>query len=156
MLNKIKNRPPVCKTERRYTEKPLFVPQNEPLTPPQNHTTKSEAKQGVFANILLKGSENGLFTPELMRITGIHSSRIIRRMISEERAAGAVILSGETGYYLPDDGEKGRHEVEAFIATMTAKGHSTIQATQSAKRYLDNLPGQTEIGGYADGETQGG
>ena len=90
-----KNRPPVSKTERRYTEKALFVPQNEPLTPLQNNIIQSGNKQGFFESILLKGRENGLFIPELMRISGIDNSRAVRKMISEERAAGAVILSGE-------------------------------------------------------------
>lgn len=50
--------------------------------------------------------------------------------------------------------EKGRHEVAAFIATVTAKGANTIKAVRSAQAFLDGLPGQIEIGGYADGETQ--
>lgn len=97
---------------------------------------------GLFEKILPKGAENAIKTDTLQRLLGMNDMRTLRKLISNERAAGAVILSSDKGYFLPDDGEKGRAEAEAFIATMTAKGAGTIRAVNSARAYLDTLPGQ--------------
>ncbi len=99
----------------------------------------------VFEKILSKGAENAIKTDVLQRLLGMSDMRALRKLISNERAAGAVILSSEKGYFLPDDGEKGRAEAEAFIATMTAKGAGTIRAVRSAREYLDTLPGQISM-----------
>ncbi len=153
MKLQIKCRPPVYETERRLAENQPLVRGKEQIAPLHNSITESKKVQGIFESLLPKGAENGIKTAELIRITRL-KERQIRKQISDERAAGAVILSGDTGYYLPDDGEKGRREVESFIATVTAKGVNTIRAVRSAKAYLDNLPGQMEIGGGAGGETE--
>jgi len=146
-LAAIKSRPPVYQTERRQAERDTDDTQSIPL---HDNNTRSGTGQGFFSKILPKGAENGIKTADLMRLLGLSD------LISDERAAGAVILSGDTGYYLPDDGEKGRRETEAFIATVTAKGINTIRAAKSAQAFLDNLPGQMEIGGGAGGETESG
>ena len=82
--------------------------------------------------------------------------RVIRKMISEERAAGAVILSNSSGYFLPANGEQGRQEAAKFIATVTKKGAHTLMAARSAQAFLDKLPGQMEIGGGAGATEKGG
>lgn len=114
-------------------------------TPRFDNNTIPERVQGPFEAILQKGAENGKTVEELRRILGVSESRIIRAMIAKERAAGSVILSGQTGYYLPDDGEKGRQEVAAFVAQIMAKGSNTIRAADSAKAFLAKLPGQEEL-----------
>jgi len=144
-MDKNKSRLPVCETERRQADKGTGVHTN----PRFDDTTTAAREQGFFERILPKGAENGIKTAELLKITGLSDVRTIRKLVSDERAAGAVILSGDSGYYLPDDGEKGRQEVEAFIATVTSKGVNTIRAVRSAQVFLDNLPGQIEIGGGA-------
>lgn len=149
-----KSRPSVCKTERRQAETQPFASQQEQLFPLHDFTMQSGTAQSFFQNILSKGAENAIKTAELCRMMGIKDPRALRKMISDERALGAVILSGDSGYFLPDDGEKGRREAAAFIATVTAKGANTIRAVRSAQAFLDGLPGQIEIGGYADGERQ--
>lgn len=149
-----KSRPSVCKTERRQAEPQPFASQQEQLFPLHDSTTRSGTAQSFFQNILPKGAENAVKTAELCRMMGIKDARALRKMISDERALGAVVLSCDGGYFLPDDGEKGRLEAAAFIATVTAKGINTIRAVKSAQAFLDGLPGQIEIGGYADGTTQ--
>ena len=139
-----KSRPSVCKTERRQAETQPFASQQEQLFPLPDSTTQSGTAQRFFQNILPKGAENAIKTTELCRMIGI----------KDARALGAVVLSCDGGYFLPDDGEKGRQEAAAFIATVTAKGANTIKAVRSAQAFLDGLPGQIEIGGYADGERQ--
>lgn len=149
-----KSRPSVCKTKRRQAETHLFASQQEQLFPLHDFTISSGTAQGFFQSVLPKGAENAIKTTELCRMMGIKDPRALRKMISDERALGAVILSGDGGYFLPSAGEKGRQEAAAFIATVTAKGANTIKAVRSAQAFLDGLPGQIEIGGYADGETQ--
>lgn len=99
----------------------------------------------LFDGVLLKGEENAIVTKDLLTIMGIDDARTLRRLVSEERAAGEVILSSDKGYFFPDDGAKGRAETRAFIATVTAKGASTLKAAKSAQRFLETLPGQMVI-----------
>ena len=139
MTPRKKRRPPVYQTERRQTEKGADQTQ---LVPGHDDTTRRGPRQGIFEKILPKGEENAIKMPQLRQIMGMSEARYIQKMISDERAAGAVILSSERGYFLPDDGEKGRREVEAFVSTMMAKGISTMNATRSAFDYLRTLPGQ--------------
>ena len=150
----IKSRLSMCEIEKRQTENRLLAEQRAHITPLHDSTTRSGTVQSFFQCVLPKGAENAIKTAELCRMMGIKDQRALRKMISDERALGAVILSGDTGYFLPDDGEKGRQEAAAFIATVTAKGANTIKAVRSAQAFLDRLPGQIEIGGYADGTTQ--
>lgn len=152
-MDKEKSRLPVCETERRQTEADA---QRERPFPPHDNITARETVQDYLADILPKGAEHGIKTADLKLLLGLRDTRAVRRFISAARSAGAVILSGDTGYYLPDDGEKGRQEAEIFVSTVTAKGVSTIRATESAKAFLDILPGQLGIGGVADGETESG
>lgn len=150
----IKSRLSMCEIEKRQAETQPFASQQEQLFPLHDSTTRSGTAQSFFQNILPKGAENAIKTAELCRMMGIRDPRALRKMISDERALGAVVLSCDGGYFLPDDGEKGRREAAAFIATVTAKGANTIKAVRSAQAFLDGLPGQIEIGGYADGERQ--
>ncbi len=150
----IKSRLSMCEIEKRQAETQPFASQQEQLFPLHNFTISSGTAQGFFQSVLPKGAENAIKTTELCRMMGIRDPRALRKMISDERALGAVILSGDSGYFLPDDGEKGRREAAAFIATVTAKGANTIRAVRSAQAFLDGLPEQIEIGGYADGERQ--
>ena len=141
----IKSRLSMCEIEKRQAETQPFASQQEQLFPLPDSTTQSGTAQRFFQNILPKGAENAIKTTELCRMMGIKDPRALRKMISDERALGAVILSGDTGYFLPDDGEKGRQEAAAFIATVTAKGANTIKAVRSAQAFLEALPGQVEL-----------
>lgn len=150
----IKSRLSMCEIEKRQAETQPFASQQEQLFPLHDSTISSRTAQGFFQSVLPKGAENAIKTTELCRMMGIRDPRALRKMISDERALGAVVLSCDGGYFLPDDGEKGRREAAAFIATVTAKGANTIRAVRSAQAFLDGLPGQIEIGGYVDGERQ--
>ena len=146
-----KSRPPVVETGERRTGRST----DEHTIPLRYYTTDGRRVQGFFERVLPKGAENAVKTAELLRRTGLDDARFIQRLISDERAAGAVILSNSDGYFLPDDGEKGRREAEAFIATVTARGVNTLRAADSARAFLGVLPGQMEIGG-AGGKTESG
>lgn len=102
---------------------------------------------GYFETILPRGAENAVTTAALLELTGIRTARRLRMAVASAREGGAVILSNGAGYFLPDGGEKGRKEVEAFVALIFSKGLSTLKAADSARAYLARLPGQLEIGG---------
>ena len=147
-----KSRLPVGDTERRQTE---MDTQQAHSVPRSDSTTGSGTAQ-LFSQILPTGAENAVSTAELMEQLGMSDERVIRKMISEERAAGAVILSNTGGYFLPSEGERGRQEAAKFIATVTKKGAHTLMAARSAQAFLDKLPGQMEIGGGAGATEKGG
>ena len=146
-MNENKNRCPVYQTKQRQAEIPLT---SGNIMRDHSNIEEPQKQYFTFEKFLPKGAEHGISAAELLRMTGLSDTRVIRKLIADERAAGAVILSGMNGYYLPDDGEKGRRETEAYIAAMGAKGISTLRAIRSAKAYLANLPGQIEIGNCDD------
>ena len=138
-----KSRPPVKRTGRR---------QEQEVTP----IWSGRAPAGYFESILLRGAENAVSTADLLELTGIRTARRLRMAVASEREAGSVILSNADGYFLPDYGEKGHQEIARFIATITAKGAATLKAADSARAFLAALPGQLEIGGGTNGETESG
>ena len=142
MINK-QSRPPVSMAEGRQEENSSAL-------------WSGATDAGYFEAILPRGSENAVSTAALLELTGIRTARRLRMAIADAREAGAVILSSASGYFLPADGEKGRKEAEAFIATITAKGAATIRAADSARAFLAALPGQMKIGGGTNGETESG
>ena len=66
------------------------------------------------------------------------SVRELQRQIELERKQGAVILSSSTppgGYYLPGN----RREAEEFIRTLENRADGTLEALNSARRYLQEF-----------------
>ena len=133
-MNNERSRPPVSMAEGRQEENSTAV-------------WSGATDAGYFEAILPRGAENAVSTAALLELTGIRTARRLRMAIADAREAGAVILSSASGYFLPADGEKGRQEVSAFVALITAKGAATIKAADSARAWLNTLPGQVEIGG---------
>ena len=133
-MNNERSRPPVKQTGRR---------QEQEAAPIWSGRTPA----GYFESILPHGAENAVGTTDLLNLTKIRTARRLRLAVADARKAGAVILSNADGYFLPDVGEKGRQEAAAFVAVITAKGASTLRAADSARAWLNTLPGQVEIGG---------
>ena len=101
--------------------------------------------QGI-AGILPHGAENAVSSSEVMRLCGISGIRQLWEAIAEERAAGALILSNTTGgYFLPDDGEKDREEMQHFVKTARSKALALLRATRSARTALRVMNGQKSI-----------
>lgn len=78
---------------------PNFIPQRE------------KSQVGYIENLLPHGAENAVSAATLMILGGYTDSRSMRAAIEAERRAGALILCTRRvngGYFLPDDGEKGR------------------------------------------------
>lgn len=132
-MKKRKTPLPVCETENGNGEQLFFeevvtVSSNDGIMPPGRNQVEE---------LLQHGAENAISARELKRITGIKTSRALRRQISAEREKGALILSLPTvGYFLPDEGEKGQREVRAYVAVMTARAKHSFRMTNSARRFL--------------------
>jgi hypothetical protein len=122
----------------------------------ESDTTNLTVSQADLMDVLGIGAEHAVTSKELLALTGITNTRELRRRVSEARASGAVILSGPTGYYLPNDGEKGQHEAAEFLKMIESKAVSTFRAGEPARLFLRNiLPGQISLSTYPErGELQ--
>lgn len=116
--------------------------------PYNNFTISFTGKQGLIESLLLQGEENALPSGELVRLTGFRSVRELQNEIAREREAGALILStcrNGGGYFLPSDGDAGKREIAAFVATLKARALNTLRALKAAREALESLDGQVGI-----------
>lgn len=134
---------PVYQTESGEGNQAI-VEANNPTT---EYTMPEEKKQRV-SDFLLKGAENARSKETMLRLTGCSSTRELNRLIELERDQGVIILANTKapgGYFLPDDGEKGREEMRHFVADLRAKGLSTLRAARPAINELRKIDGQQVI-----------
>lgn len=111
-------------------------------------TTSVIKKQGLIESLLLQGEENAIASSDLVNLTGVKSVRELQLIIAQEREAGALILStcrGGGGYFLPSDGEVGKREIAAFVATLRARALNTLRALKTAREALESLEGQVAL-----------
>ena len=115
-------------------------------------TTNAERQQMFVSSLLSHGAEMAISTCELLRMTGIKSTRLLQVQIAHERGHGALILSNSKGgYFLPDSGAKGEQELRVFIRTLNSRALSTLRTLRTAKRALRySQMAQIQIGGGAD------
>lgn len=87
---------------------------------------------GTIEQALRHGAGNGRTMAELTDLFHC-SDREIRLQVHRERVDGAVILAGDSGFYLPsEDPETALQEIRAFENRMKAKARNTLKATISA------------------------
>ena len=113
-----------------------------------SHYTGNEQKQQApkIADFLRNGAENATSTQELQQLVGCATVRQLRQMVEDERRSGVLILSSTAGgYFLPDTGQKGRAEIQRYLATMCARATAIIQATEAARKALHILDGQIDM-----------
>jgi len=135
-------RPNAATSERVKEEKPIE----------QTHTSQTQYKaispksQGLVSDFLKHGAENAIHARELVRLIGCGTARQLQLLIAQEREQGALIISDTTqGYYLPDTGQKGRYELQRYVASMSSRAASIFKATDGAKAALAVLEGQEHI-----------
>lgn len=73
----------------------------------------------------------------------LKDTRTLRYLVDDARASGAVILSGNEGYYLPG-GADDLSDVRHFVNRMEARARSNALCTQSAKTYLKERENETK------------
>lgn len=116
--------------------------------PYNKFTTSVTRKQGLIESLLLQGEENAISSSDLVNLSGVKSVRELQLIIAQEREAGALILSscrGGGGYFLPSDGEVGKREIAAFVATLRARALNTLRALKTAREALESLEGQVAL-----------
>lgn len=89
----------------------------------------------MIQEILKIGKENALSLEYLANKLHLGTVRALQKQVEKERKQGAVILSSSVppgGYYLPGS----RQEVMEFIRTLENRADGTLEALESAKRYL--------------------
>lgn len=97
----------------------------------------------MIEKFLLEGKHNAVTSQRLAELAGCKSVRELQQVISEERAAGAVILSTAEnggGYFLPANVS----EVKEFIQTLERRGKNTLEALKSARNYLKSYGAESE------------
>lgn len=96
--------------------------------------------QYMVEELLLEGKKNAISSQRLADLVGCKSVRELQQIISEERAACAVILSTAQnggGYFLPQN----EGEVKEFIQTLQSRGKNTLLALESAQAYINKCEG---------------
>lgn len=94
-----------------------------------------------IVDILPKGEKNAIPAAMLAKQVGV-SQRRLRELVTEERKNGGVILSSIKGYFIPES----REEILAFMRVMDKRARHTFLAIQSARRMLNEIEGQYEMG----------
>ena len=114
-----------------------------------DHNTNAEQKQGFIESLLLSGAENAITAAELAKLAGLSDTRILARLIQEEREAGKIILSTPNyrcpGYFLPDSGEKGQREIAEYVRSMVSRATKILRSVRAAKAALEVIDGQQKI-----------
>lgn len=91
----------------------------------------------MIAELLPQGEENAITTADLLRLVGVASARDLQRRVEAERLHGALILStGRGGYFMPSEGEKGQHELSAYVHTTRARALNTLRMLKPATRAM--------------------
>ena len=93
----------------------------------------------MIEELVHTGVQNALSPEYLAAAAGLDSVRAVQKQIERERREGAVILSSTVppgGYYLPAN----RNEVMQFIRTLENRSLGTMEALQSARKYLQQFP----------------
>lgn len=144
-MSKRKNAAPVLAHRERQTETAVL---NETTISHDDYIKTSEHGQGLIESLLLQGEANAIASGDLVNFAGVKSTRELQLIISQEREAGALILStcrGGGGYFLPADGEVGKREIAAFVATLRARALNTLKALKTAREALESLEGQVAL-----------
>lgn len=92
----------------------------------------------MVKEVLGTGKENALSPEYLANILKLWTIRALQKQVEKERREGAVILSSSVppgGYYLPGS----RREVAEFIRTLENRADGTLEALDSARKYLQEF-----------------
>ena len=111
-------------------------------------TSGGAGRQGRISSLLLQGEEHAIPGPELARMAGVNS-RTLRLLVDKERLQRPICAS-DSGYFLPDSGNKGACELRKFLRRMDSRATANRKVTRSARAALQALekgplPGQQTL-----------
>ena len=111
-------------------------------------TADGDRQPGFIEALLPQGAANAIPTADLVKLAGYRSARDLQKEIERERRHGALILSrggGGGGYFVPSNGETGRHEIAEYMQTLRARAINTLCTIKSARAALAVMDGQTRM-----------
>lgn len=92
------------------------------------------------ASMLDVGEDHGIHMGDLARILDT-TEREVRKMIQNEREAGALICASDKGYYIPAS----REELSAYRHIVKERGKSAIRILRVFDKALDILDSYREV-----------
>lgn len=105
-----------------------------------NLTTFNEGRQDILVMILPHGEQKAISAMELRRKLGLSNKRVLRYMVEKSRTDGAVILSSDSGYFLPsDDPLEAERELRRFLKARDKTLRTNRSATRSARKAYERL-----------------
>lgn len=95
---------------------------------------KSDLQEDILLSLIGHGSDNGVHLADLVRLTGL-DSRIVRKRIETLRRSGHVICADESGYYFPST----YAELSHYVRRTEKQARSIFLTLRSARRRLAEL-----------------
>lgn len=92
-------------------------------------------------NSLPHGRHNAVSADYLCSLYGFRSKRELRQQVQRERMEGALIASGDTGYYIPES----RAELACYIHRYDEMAKSLFAMLKYARATLRQAENQTEL-----------
>lgn len=89
---------------------------------------------GKVSRFLLRGEEHAVSGPELARMLNVNP-RTLRFLVDAERLERPICAS-DSGYFLPDKGNKGALELQRFLRRMDGRCRANRAVTKSARAAL--------------------
>lgn len=145
MPDKVKSRPAVLPAGAGWGENAAF---GEAAFSTIDCTTGQPGMQSIF-DLLPQGEQNAISSKSLAELVGTSSVRELQSVIARQREDGSLILStcrGGGGYFRPSPGDKGRAEIDRYIATLRARALNTLRVLRSAKAAVAS----SEVAGQID------
>lgn len=102
---------------------------------------KESLNSFTIYNSLPHGKKNAVSADHLCALYGLRSKRELRKQIQSERMAGALIASGDTGYFIPDD----RTELLEYVHRYEQMAKSMFAMLKFARATLKEYENQTEL-----------
>ena len=101
---------------------------------------KSDLQADVLLSLIGHGSDNGVHLADLVRLTGLES-RIVRKRIETLRRQGCVIAADEHGYYYPST----YAELSHYVKRTEKQAKSILFTLKAARRKRREMASQTDM-----------
>lgn len=93
-------------------------------------------------SVIPTGRENAISMREIAAVLGLDSTRLVRKLINEARTDGALICSGDNGYWFPANLEEVR---DSYLRSrsMALSILASLKVQRLAVKALKEIPGIT-------------
>ena len=95
----------------------------------------------IIYDSLPHGRKNAVTADYLCALFGFRSKRELRRHVQRERMAGAIIASGETGYYIPES----KQELAMYVQRSENMAKTIFCTLKAARAAIQELDDQMEL-----------